>query len=109
MVDCRCVSLHDNVFLRNFCGLGGVAYQAGFVAVSICLTHGVAALLAGYFIAARWRATGVSSAGEFVYIRDGSSFCANVILKVILPNLTQDGPKIIGRGSSLGRRGPKFI
>ena len=59
------------------------------------MTHGVAALLAGYFIAARWRATGVSSAGEFVYIRYGSSFCASVILKVLLPNLTQDGPRLL--------------
>lgn len=67
------VSAYMTMFSSGtFVAWGGVAYQAGFVAVSICMTHGVAALLIGYFVAAKWRATGVSSAGEFVYVRYGS-------------------------------------
>ena len=52
---------------------GGIAFKYGFVAVSICMTHGLAALITGYFISARWRASGVSSAGEFVRIRFGKT------------------------------------
>ena len=52
---------------------GGIAFKYGFVAVSICMTHGLAALIAGYFISARWRALGVSSVGEFVRLRFGNT------------------------------------
>lgn len=52
---------------------GGIAFKYGFVAVSICMTHGLAALIAGYFISAKWRSLGVSSVGEFVRIRYGNT------------------------------------
>ena len=52
---------------------GAIAYNYGLVAVSICMTHGLAALIAGYTVSARWRAMGVSSAGEFVRLRYGEA------------------------------------
>ncbi|GAL02096.1 sodium-solute symporter putative [Photobacterium aphoticum] len=45
---------------------GGVAYRLGVVAITVCMSMGVAALVAGYFFAGKWKASGATSAAEFV-------------------------------------------
>ncbi len=50
---------------------GGMAYDYGFVAISISLCYGVAAFLAGMFFAAKWRRMGLSTAAEFIELRFG--------------------------------------
>jgi solute:Na+ symporter, SSS family len=52
---------------------GGIAFRFGLVAVMINLCYGVAALIVGAGLAARWRALGVSSAAEFLRMRFGDS------------------------------------
>lgn len=52
---------------------GGIAYRYGFVAVSISLCYGVAALFVGWTIAGYWRKMGVTSAAEFLQLRYGRS------------------------------------
>lgn len=52
---------------------GGIAYRYGFVAVAINMCYGIAALLAGWFLAGHWRKLGVSSAAEFLQLRFGGS------------------------------------
>lgn len=51
---------------------GGIAYLGGMVAVSICATLGVSALIAGMTIATKWKDTGVSSAADFIRSRYGN-------------------------------------
>ena len=51
---------------------GGIAFKAGFVAVSISTCLGVSALFVGYYLAAKWRLLGVSSAAEYILLRYGS-------------------------------------
>ena len=50
---------------------GGIAFKAGFVAVTISMCLGVSAMFVGYFLAGRWRRLGVSSAAEFITLRYG--------------------------------------
>jgi SSS family solute:Na+ symporter len=50
---------------------GGIAFKAGFVAVTISMCLGVSAMFVGYFLAGRWRRLGVSSAAEYVKLRYG--------------------------------------
>ncbi|WP_319268490.1 sodium:solute symporter family protein [uncultured Draconibacterium sp.] len=50
---------------------GGIAFKAGFVAVTISMCLGIAAMFVGYYLAGRWRRLGVSSAAEFITIRYG--------------------------------------
>lgn len=45
---------------------GGVAYRLGAVAITVCMSMGVAALIAGYFFAGKWKESGATSAAEFV-------------------------------------------
>jgi SSS family solute:Na+ symporter len=52
---------------------GGIAYEQGLVAVTINSCYGVAALLAGYWVAGRWNALGVSTPAEFVQLRFGKT------------------------------------
>lgn len=52
---------------------GGIAYQFGLVAVAICMCYGVAAMLAGWFLAGLWKKLGVQSAAEFLELRFGNS------------------------------------
>lgn len=52
---------------------GAIAYEQGWVAVSIQWTMAVAGFLIGKFIAPRWRQTGVLTAAEFMQQRFGSS------------------------------------
>lgn len=50
---------------------GGIAYEFGFVAISISLGYAVGAFIVGFFMAARWRQLGVSTAAEFIHLRFG--------------------------------------
>ena len=52
---------------------GGIAYRCGVVGISICLGNGIAVLVAGYFIAARWRRLGVTTAAEYFELRFGET------------------------------------
>lgn len=52
---------------------GGLAYRSGLVAVAVNMAYGVAALLAGAFLADRWRALGVESPAQYVRLRFGES------------------------------------
>ncbi len=52
---------------------GGIAYRLGLVAVSICMTLGISALLVGFFLAGIWKKSGVDSAAEFLELRFGRS------------------------------------
>ncbi len=50
---------------------GGIAYKHGFVAISINMCYGVAALLVGWFVAGRWKKSGITTPAEFVRLRFG--------------------------------------
>ena len=50
---------------------GGIAYELGMVAVVINLTYGIASLLVGFFVAARWNRMGVDTPAEYVNLRFG--------------------------------------
>ncbi len=52
---------------------GGIAYKYGWVAVSINMCYGIAALLVGYFLAARWRKLGVTTPAEYLRLRFGKA------------------------------------
>jgi len=52
---------------------GGIAYRHGMVGVSILFVIGIAALLVGWALAARWRAFGYDSAAAFLGDRFGRS------------------------------------
>lgn len=52
---------------------GGIAYRLGFVAVTISMCYGLAAIAIGWTLAAKWQKTGVSSAAEFLQLRYGNS------------------------------------
>ena len=52
---------------------GGIAYKHGLVAVSICTTLGISALLTGWLLAGVWKRQGVDSAAEFLELRFGRS------------------------------------
>ena len=67
---------------------GGIAYEHGFVAVAINSCYGIAALLAGYLVAGKWNALGVSTPAEFVQLRFGKTglhfFTWTMLIKRIL-------------------------
>ena len=48
---------------------GGIAYEFGFVAISISMVYAVSTFIVGYFLAGRWRTLGVSTAAEFIGLR----------------------------------------
>lgn len=52
---------------------GGIAYTSGAVAISILTVLGISAILAGKFLAARWKSFGYDSAAEFLTDRFGRS------------------------------------
>ena len=56
---------------NTFVVWGGVAFKHGLVAIMINLMYGVAALLAGYFVAGKWKNTGIRTPAEFVEKRFG--------------------------------------
>ncbi len=67
---------------------GGIAYELGFVAVMINTCYGIAALLAGYFVAGRWNRLGVATPAEYVSLRFGKTglhfFTWTMLVKRIL-------------------------
>jgi len=67
---------------------GGIAYELGLVAVAINTCYGIAALLAGYFVAGKWNRLGVATPAEFVQLRFGNTglhfFTWTMLIKRIL-------------------------
>ena len=57
---------------NTFVVWGGIAFKHGLVAVMINLMYGVAALLAGYTVAGRWKRLGIRTPAEFVEKRFGT-------------------------------------
>jgi SSS family transporter len=56
---------------NTFVVWGGMAYEHGLVAVMVNLCYGVAALLAGYTVAGKWKELGIRTPAEFVERRFG--------------------------------------
>ncbi len=56
---------------NTFVVWGGMAYEHGTVAIMVNLCYGVAALLAGYTVAGKWKKLGVRTPAEFVERRFG--------------------------------------
>ncbi|WP_405398677.1 sodium:solute symporter family protein [Maribacter sp. Asnod2-G09] len=50
---------------------GGIAYKLGIVAILINMCYGIAALLAGYFVAGKWNQLGVTTPAEYINLRFG--------------------------------------
>jgi Na+/proline symporter len=50
---------------------GGIAYQQGLVAVSICMCSGVSSFLVGRWLAGKWAGLGITSVGEYLNLRFG--------------------------------------
>lgn len=50
---------------------GGIAYDFGFVAISISLCYGFAAILVGMFLAGKWREMGLRTPAEYIELRFG--------------------------------------
>ena len=56
---------------NTFVVWGGMAYQHGTVAIMVNLCYGIAALLAGYTVAGKWKQLGIRTPAEFVERRFG--------------------------------------
>jgi Na+/proline symporter len=56
---------------NTFVVWGGMAYEHGLVAILVNLCYGVAALLAGYTVAGKWKRLGIRTPAEFVQLRFG--------------------------------------
>lgn len=56
---------------NTFVVWGGMAYEHGLVAIMVNLCYGVAALLAGYTVAGKWKRLGIQTPAEFVERRFG--------------------------------------
>jgi SSS family solute:Na+ symporter len=56
---------------NTFVVWGGIAYQHGAVAIMINLSYGVAAIIVGWFIAARWQRLGLVSVSDYIEARFG--------------------------------------
>lgn len=56
---------------NTFVVWGGMAYEHGLVAIMVNLCYGVAALLAGYTVAGKWKKLGIRTPAEFVERRFG--------------------------------------
>ena len=50
---------------------GGIAYKYGVVALSINMCYGTASLVVGYFVASKWKKTGVHTPSEYISVRFG--------------------------------------
>ncbi len=70
---------------------GGIAYSYGLVAVMIQLTFGVAAFIAGRFIAGRWHDLGVVNASDYIGLRFGPK-----AVRFYIWLLTLRGPFLMG-------------
>lgn len=58
---------------NTFVVWGGMAYEHGLVAIVVNMCYGVAALLAGYTVAGKWKKLGVGTPAEYVALRFGAS------------------------------------
>lgn len=56
---------------NTFVVWGGLAYQYGIVAIVVNMCYGVAAILAGYTVAGRWKKLGINTPAEYVTRRYG--------------------------------------
>lgn len=56
---------------NTFVVWGGIAYEHGLVAVIINLCYGVAALLAGYTVAGKWKRLGIATPADYIDKRFG--------------------------------------
>ncbi|HCC20788.1 MAG TPA: Na+:solute symporter [Verrucomicrobiales bacterium] len=56
---------------NTFVVWGGIAYEHGMVAVGINLCYGVAAILAGYTVAGKWKSMGIATPAEYIDLRFG--------------------------------------
>ncbi|MCH7226814.1 Na+:solute symporter [Haloferula sp. A504] len=56
---------------NTFVVWGGMAYEHGIVAIMVNLCYGIAALLAGYTVAGKWKRLGIRTPAEFVERRFG--------------------------------------
>ena len=56
---------------NTFVVWGGMAYEHGTVAIMVNLCYGVAALLAGYTVAGKWKRLGIRTPAQFVERRFG--------------------------------------
>jgi Na+/proline symporter len=56
---------------NTFVVWGGIAYEHGLVAVVINLCYGIAAILAGYTVAGKWKAMGIATPAEYIERRFG--------------------------------------
>jgi solute:Na+ symporter, SSS family len=52
---------------------GGLAYRLGMIAVAINLSYGIIGMIVGYFVAGRWKSTGINTPGEFIRLRYSQS------------------------------------
>ncbi len=52
---------------------GGIAFRQGVVGISILVMLGIAALLVGFFLAKKWKQTGVTTAAEYIEMRYGKA------------------------------------
>ena len=66
------VSSYMTIFSAStFVVWGGVAYKSGLVAIVVAVCLGIASLIVGKWISARWRRLKIKSPGEFLTIRFG--------------------------------------
>lgn len=73
---------------------GGIAYKLGAVAIAINVCYGLAALIAGYWVAGRWKEMGLRTPAQFIELRFGR---AAVVLYTVVLLLY----RIIGAGIAL--------
>ena len=50
---------------------GGLAYRLGTVAITINVVSGIAALIVGFFVAAKWKEMNISTPAEYIRLRFG--------------------------------------
>lgn len=51
---------------------GGIAFKHGMVAIAINICYGLAALLAGWSVAGKWKQSGIETPAEYVKLRFGT-------------------------------------
>ncbi len=101
---------------NTFVVWGGMAYEHGMVAIMVNLCYGVAALLAGYTVAGKWKELGIRTPAEFVERRFGKGALhfytwsmmifrmvgaggALYAIATLTVTVTQGSEKVVGVGS----------
>ncbi|MCH5686165.1 hypothetical protein LWM68_19040 [Niabella sp. W65] len=69
----RTVFIYEFFSAGTFVAWGAIAYQHGWVAVTIQWTMCIGALITGLYLAPKWKATGNLTAAEFIKARLGSN------------------------------------